>query len=406
MRNKLLALLITALTLAFLQPIALAAVKPGTACKVLGKTSTSSGIKYTCVKSGKKLVWNKGVAVKQPVPVATPTPSATPTPTPSATATPAATPTPTKFEPWSTNIDSKMLSDEAQRNFLAWVQTRTGATKNHTQLIQENRHSSRISILKKADDLSAQLFSSYFSQGSKTIIGATESWTVEQLAKTGWTTSTCNNPYMPGVALCLDGVMRQGYVVTGDSSYDETRPGSDGAALLAHEYFHLAQTNMANSTNRLQMKSGDAGSTSAFPVWFIEGTAEFVGYSVGVLSQNASYWNGRAAMLSYSPPGPSTNRNSISDYEIRVCCGNDTPTYPYNIGLVASEYIIASVGFQKLLDIFSDYGTTKNFEKSFESVTGISKAVFYEKFDQVRTKVGLPPISWKLDGLINKKIGG
>ena len=154
------------------------------------------------------------------------------------------------------------------------------------------------------------------------------------------------------------------------------------------------------------MKSGDAGSTSAFPVWFIEGTAEFVGYSVGVLSQNASYWNGRAAMLSYSPPGPSTNRNSISDYEIRVCCGNDTPTYPYNIGLVASEYIIASVGFQKLLDIFTDYGTTKNFEKSFESVTGISKAVFYEKFDQVRTKVGLPPISWKLDGLINKKIGG
>ena len=239
-----------------------------------------------------------------------------------------------------------MLSDEAQKNFLAWVQTRTGATKSHTQLNQENRYSSRISILKKADDLSAQLFSSYFSQGSKTIIGATENWTVEQLAKTGWNTPNCNNPYMPGVALCLDGVMRQGYVITGDSSYDETRPGSDGAALLAHEYFHLAQTNIAKSSNRLQMKSGDAGSTSAFPVWFIEGTAEFVGYSVGVLSQNASYWNGRAAMLSYSPPGPSTNRNSISDYEIRVCCGNVTPTYPYNIGLVASEYIIASVGFQ------------------------------------------------------------
>ena len=93
MRNKLLALLITALTLAFIQPLALAAVKPGTACKVLGKTSTSSGIKYTCVKSGKKLVWNKGVAAKKPAPVATPTP--TPTPTPSATPTPTPTPLPT-----------------------------------------------------------------------------------------------------------------------------------------------------------------------------------------------------------------------------------------------------------------------------------------------------------------------
>jgi hypothetical protein len=373
---------------------------------VLGKTSTSSGIKYTCVKSGKKLVWNKGVAVKKvtPTPLATPTATPTPTPTPSPTATP--TPTATKFEPWSTNIDSKMLSDEAQKNFLAWVQTRTGATKNHTQVIQENRYTSRISLLKKADDLSAQLFSSYFSQGSKTIIGATESWTVDQLAKAGWNTPNCNNQYMPGVSLCLDGIMRQGYVITGDSSYDESRPGSDGAALLAHEYFHLVQSNLGSSANRLGMKSGDASSANAFPAWFVEGTAEFVGYSVGALSQSASYWNGRSAMLSYSPPGPSTNRNSISDYEIRVCCGNDTPTYPYNIGLVASEYIIASVGFQKMLDILIDYKTTQNFEKSFETVTGISKSVFYEKFDQLRTKVGLPAISWKLDGLVNKKIGG
>ena len=84
MRNKLLVLLFTALTLAFIQPLALAAVKPGMACKVLGKTSTSSGIKYTCVKSGKKLIWNKGVAVKK----ATPAPTPTPTPTPSATPAP------------------------------------------------------------------------------------------------------------------------------------------------------------------------------------------------------------------------------------------------------------------------------------------------------------------------------
>jgi len=59
-----------------------------------------------------------------------------------------------------------------------------------------------------------------------------------------------------------------------------------------------------------------------------------------------------------------------------------------------------------MLDILIDYKTTQNFEKSFETVTGISKSVFYEKFDQLRTKVGLPAISWKLDGLVNKKIGG
>ena len=71
-------------------PLATAAVKPGTKCAKQGQTSTSAGIKYTCVKSGNKLVWNKGVSVKaaakpelNPVfkPVE-PTPTPTPTPTP------------------------------------------------------------------------------------------------------------------------------------------------------------------------------------------------------------------------------------------------------------------------------------------------------------------------------------
>jgi hypothetical protein len=49
---------------------AAAAVKPGTACKKLGQISTSAGIKYTCIKSGKKLLWNKGVGAKSTSPTA------------------------------------------------------------------------------------------------------------------------------------------------------------------------------------------------------------------------------------------------------------------------------------------------------------------------------------------------
>jgi hypothetical protein len=64
--------------------LSVAAVTPGTKCSKVGATSTYNGKKYTCVKSGKKLVWNKGVTVAKPVPVAsaTPTPLTTPTPTP------------------------------------------------------------------------------------------------------------------------------------------------------------------------------------------------------------------------------------------------------------------------------------------------------------------------------------
>jgi hypothetical protein len=68
---------------------ATAAVKPGTACKKLGQISTSAGIKYTCIKSGKKLVWSKGVGTKSASPTA-PEPSS-----PSASTTPVSTcPTP------------------------------------------------------------------------------------------------------------------------------------------------------------------------------------------------------------------------------------------------------------------------------------------------------------------------
>jgi M6 family metalloprotease-like protein len=77
MRKRFLVLLTVTLTLGLLQPIATAAPNPGTACKKVGQTSTSAGIKYTCIKSGKKLVWNKGVAIKAPIkPEETPAPIA------------------------------------------------------------------------------------------------------------------------------------------------------------------------------------------------------------------------------------------------------------------------------------------------------------------------------------------
>ena len=90
MKKSLLAL---TLVFALLAPLnATAAIKAGGSCKKAGQTSTFAGKKYKCVKSGSKLVWNKGVALAKP----TPTPTVTPTPTPAATPIPTVTPTPTE----------------------------------------------------------------------------------------------------------------------------------------------------------------------------------------------------------------------------------------------------------------------------------------------------------------------
>jgi M6 family metalloprotease-like protein len=56
-------------------PHATAAVKAGGVCKKVGQTSTVAGKKYTCIKSGSKLIWSKGVKVAKAKPSATPAPS-------------------------------------------------------------------------------------------------------------------------------------------------------------------------------------------------------------------------------------------------------------------------------------------------------------------------------------------
>ena len=55
-----------------------AVVKVGSSCKAQGLKATSAGYKYTCSKSGNKLIWRKGerVAVSMPTPKPTPTPIA------------------------------------------------------------------------------------------------------------------------------------------------------------------------------------------------------------------------------------------------------------------------------------------------------------------------------------------
>ena len=99
--------LISTLFLALLTSNSYSATKitPGASCKVLNQKVTFQKKIFTCIKSGKKLIWNKGVQIKtQPSisksdsdderesPSPTPTKSASPTPTqtPSKSATPTA----------------------------------------------------------------------------------------------------------------------------------------------------------------------------------------------------------------------------------------------------------------------------------------------------------------------------
>ena len=62
--RKVLAVLI-AVSLLGIAPANAATVKAGTKCNKHKATTTIKGMKYTCTKSGNKLVWSKGVPVKK-----------------------------------------------------------------------------------------------------------------------------------------------------------------------------------------------------------------------------------------------------------------------------------------------------------------------------------------------------
>jgi M6 family metalloprotease-like protein len=89
--------LLAALPLTLIPAVAISAqkVNPGSKCKVQKQKAVYLDKSYTCIKSGKKLVWNKGVVVVKPTP-ATPATPATPSPAP--TPTPVPTPDPVVSE--------------------------------------------------------------------------------------------------------------------------------------------------------------------------------------------------------------------------------------------------------------------------------------------------------------------
>ena len=74
-------------------------ITPGSTCKVLNQKVVYQKKTYTCTKSAKKLIWNKGVAVKKSTP--TPTPTAIGDPVGDIGGTPSPSPSPTPTGPAS-----------------------------------------------------------------------------------------------------------------------------------------------------------------------------------------------------------------------------------------------------------------------------------------------------------------
>lgn len=117
MKKSLKVLISIALVIASQSSPAFASIKAGNTCSKAGTTAKSTGVKFTCVKKGKKLVWNNGVAIQ----IASKISPTSFTPSPSPTSAPTSAPTKSKIEVEKTKAEKDfdaitLLSNDSSLN--------------------------------------------------------------------------------------------------------------------------------------------------------------------------------------------------------------------------------------------------------------------------------------------------
>ena len=365
--------------------------KSGASCTKQGITKEYKGKTYKCIKSGKKLVWNKGVAVK----IASPTPTRIPTPIPN-------TDSQTKeiFLPWSSKFSTQVMSDRAFDSFVNWSKEQSASQKRHELLIQPlpiGTTPTIVEVLKEIDEISSGVFSQFMKAKSVTVLGFDQQWVVSQINNSGGhlrnMQGRCDEFYGPSYFVCMNRESHLGMVIVNDCRLPQGSVWGCNLSLLPHEYFHLVQLNLADNFGGAHWNYGEDYAKNSFPHWLVEGSANFVGSATVSIARKSKYEEARNAIFGDSR---SDMANALVDYEVyRVNKPLDENLSSYKIGHIATEYIVASIGFQKFIDVWKDYALSRNFYSSFEKITGRTVATFYDDFERARGSLGIPPVTKK-----------
>jgi hypothetical protein len=401
MKKKFGVAIATVLILGLSTPVQAATPKAGAKCTKAGITATAAGKKFTCIKSGTKLVWNKGVVIKaaskpevNPVfkPVE-PTPTPTPTPTPSSTPTPTPTPTPT-VKPWTPPIAPTDWKDVVQQAngiaYWAWKKSAQKIESSSTKLgvmeilISPNGVPDNPVPL-VALNLVSRLSANYEEPKKVVMVYAGEKdieWGQKQIDEfcagrmcgydvAGEAKKACNVPVTPcwgGLALRNRSTNIPMIYMTA-SDWGKTDPGHTSGTLEAHEYFHTVQSTLLANVG-----------WDRVPRWLIEGGATWVqratvfyadfgkyevqrnGDNSDSLSRNkrSADWIEKFLDPDYTTGWDKWNGNEYDRWAV------------YDVGSLASEVMVSIGGPDKFMDLYKVTGTGKSFAQAFESIYGIS----------------------------------
>jgi hypothetical protein len=361
--------------------IASAAIKPGSNCAKIGATSIYAGKKYTCIKSGKKLVWNKGVAVVAPKPAAAPT--ATSIQTTGKFIPPSI---PGTFQELEANLSGIIYG--------AWVKASDQLRSSQVNLGNVQVYSGPNTIPGNPDPLiplrlTSQLYSKFESAKNVYIIeiaNGDKDWAqniFDQYVDVTYgnvktaVASICENPDCNmGQAHHLknwDGILLIGkapnYLGTGKS-----RPQVLNGMEYAHEYIHVIQS--FNAKDRAYFA----------PTWLREGQANYAATAITMRTSYTDYVNERYVFLQQQYKDSATFNAewvekfinpylTISENADPYSYYNQYPRwYPYAIGCMVNEIFTAIKGPDAAMNIFKRLGQGQTFPSAFQSEFGTTWA--------------------------------
>jgi len=375
-----------ALLLTLAAPVQAATPKAGAKCNKAGTTATASGKKFTCIKSGTKLVWNKGVAVAtRPTPTPTPSGTPTPSPSPSPSITPSNTPTPTPspvVEKAPTGFSD--LAENFKGVYLGvWNSSNSKITTNPPLDVKQNILLAPNTKLPNIEipemyNRGTQFFAGYIQPKRFNALYYVQDdikWAeakvlelygnpdeVQQISRNCQSAQRCNgaNAGVPQIDL-------------GHANYAVTNGASDPYHLKGgieiHEYTHMVQFMQFQGKPTQRMNGG----LGLLPNWFIEGHAHLAGNaaSAKTLAQYKefrSFWlNARAEGLpGYSP-------ESIESFYEKLAPGkfdSSVQSNVYSIGYFSVEALASIKGVDSPIEVIKLVSDGSTWDEAFLKVYG------------------------------------
>lgn len=353
---------------------AFAVVKAGSTCSKAGATTDIGAFKYTCIKSGKKLLWDKGVKI---VLAPATLPSAKPTATP--------TPEKTFSSLWEKYGLTKPTSADSV------IKVATDNFKNYTSIVRNSQEvkvdaqsgvdQQLVTWVQGGATFVAQHFT--YPKLSRTfvdVIAVDSTWLEDTYTKEGYSKDQVRdrlggfNAGAPAFGGSYSNtwnysVIQKVNAMANDKAGMAQTPG--------HEFFHAIQETLAGRI------SNDTGSN--VPNWFWEGPAMFIGQQTSGALGYADYVTvSRSSMLTrYQNSDPINRTSALSKIK-----ANNRVSDPYAIGFAATEFLVSQVGIEKMLNVYAALGKGMNFSDAFKQGTSIELSEFYSMFEEVRSSLG------------------